>query len=255
MELGTKGENASLSELYVFNPQTYEWKLITSDKYPLDRCDFNWVRIDKSALLYGGTASPSEWYFDDMWSFKYDDFEFSKEIKKEVSRDYWIEIVQNGKKPGKIRAYSMQFSVTDGCLYLFGGLDSLGNNKNDIYKFDISKSSWELLNTKGKTPGERCYHEMAFINKDNILVFGGIKGSLSKIETMYNDVFLFNKVECVWVEPVIGGIQPSPRFGFGISSNSSLDKMEIIIFGGYSKESENNKNGKLYSISESGKSN
>lgn len=241
-----------MNELYVFNPETYEWKLIICDKCPYDRCDFSWVRLDKTALLYGGAASPSEWYHDDMWAFKYDDFEFSSESKKEIQRDYWSEVNQSGVKPGKIRAYAWEYSVVDCCLYLFGGQDSAGKNKNEIYKFDIKKSFWEIVKTKGKPPGERCYHEMSLINKDNILVFGGILGSLSKIDFMYNDVFLFNITEAIWVEPVIGGIQPSPRFGFGFICNYDFAKMEIMIFGGYSKDTENNstKNMKIYCVAE-----
>jgi N-acetylneuraminic acid mutarotase len=254
VELGSKGENHSLNELYVFNPQTYEWKLISCEKSPCDRCDFNWVKLAKSAFLYGGAASPSEFYFDDMWVFKYDECEFI-DNKKDIQKDYWFEINQLGKKPGKIRAYSMEYSVIDCCLYLFGGQDALGNNKGDMYKFDISKYEWELVKTKGKPPGDRCYHEMALINKDNFVIFGGFLGSLSKIETMYSDVFLYNIQESVWVEPVIGGIQPCPRFGFGFCTNDDFNKLEIMIFGGYSKDNEvntNSKNIKIYNISENG---
>lgn len=140
----------------------------------------------------------------------------------------------------------------DGYLYLFGGQDSKRQNKSDLYSFNINKSSWEIVKTKGKPPAERCYHEMALINKDNILVFGGIKGSISSIEIMYSDVFLYNIPECVWVEPVIGGIQASPRLCFSLTCNYKPEKMEILILGGYSKDSDYTKTMKIYVLTENG---
>ena len=227
--------------------------MILCKKYPFDRCDFHWIKLDKIALLYGGAASPSEIYYDDLWMFKYDDFDFASETKKEVQKDYWSEINQTGTKPGKIRAYSMEYSLYDDCLYLYGGLDSKKKNKSDLFRYDISKNIWEIVKTKGKSPGERCYHEMALINKDNMVVFGGIKGSIPTIEVFYNDVYLYNIIEAIWVEPVIGGIQPNPTLGFSLCCNYNYDKMEILLIGGHhAKETENNKPMRIHIITQNG---
>jgi N-acetylneuraminic acid mutarotase len=252
VELGSKGENRSLNDLYVFNLQTYEWKLIICKRYPYDRCDFCWTRLEKGGVLYGGAGSPNEIFYDDMWLFKFDDFDFSKEGKKEVQKDYWSEISQTGTLPGKLKAFSMEYSVVDSALYLFGGHDSRGKNRNDLFKFDISNSTWSLINTKGKSPSERCYHEMSLINKDYFVVFGGIYGTLSKFENVLSDVFLYNINDAVWVQPVIGGVHPSPKFGFSFCSNYNFENMEILILGGHSKDFETYKFVKIFCLSENG---
>jgi N-acetylneuraminic acid mutarotase len=257
VELGSKGENNSQNDLYVFNLLTYEWKLVICKKYPYDRCDFGWTHLEKIGILYGGAGSPNEIYFDDMWLFKYDDFDFSKESKKEIQKDYWSEITQYGSIPGKIKAFSMEYSVIDSSLYLFGGLDSRGKNRNDLYRYEISCSTWNIVSTKGKGPSERCYHEMALINKDYFVLYGGINGTLSKIDYIHNDLFLYNINELVWVQPIVGGLTPSPKFGFSFCSNYDFNQMEIIILGGYSKDyesstSSNNKFMKVFSLCENG---
>jgi N-acetylneuraminic acid mutarotase len=249
LEMGSKGENQSLNELYVLDTINFSWKLIMSKKFPFDRCDFQWIKLDKQALLYGGASSPSEIYHDDLWALKYDEYDFSLDTnKKECVKDYWFELTQDGVKPGKIRAYAMEFF--DGYLYLYGGQDSKKKNKSDLFRMDITNCKWEIVKTKGKSPGERCYHEMSLINKDNLLVFGGIRGSMANIEVMYNDIFLYNINEMIWVEPVIGGIQPSPRLGFSFTCNYDFRKMEILILGGYSKSGNSSKYMKIFLITE-----
>lgn len=83
-----------MNELYVLNTNTFEWKLVNTKNSPYDRSDFSWAKLDKIALLYGGVSCPSEIYYDDMWMFKYDDYDFSQDPKKEVTKDCWTEITQ-----------------------------------------------------------------------------------------------------------------------------------------------------------------
>jgi hypothetical protein len=240
----------STKDIYVLNINTNEWKLIFCKKYPSDRSDLCWIKLDTSAILYGGASLPAEILYDDMWRFEYDDCDFTEDNKKEYNKDYWVEIKQNGQKPGKLKAYSMEYY--EGFLYLFGGLDSKKANNSNLYRFDIVKESWELIKTKGKPPAERCFHHMSLINKSNFVIIGGIKGYLPNVEKYYNDVFLYNISESIWVEPIIGGIQPSPRIFSSISCNYNPERMEVLIFGGHIKENEG-KYLKIFSLLQDGK--
>ena len=245
VELGPKSENLSNDSMYVYHTTKYEWKLISTNIAPYNRTDFQWVKIDnKCSFLYGGVQSPSEKYYEDMWMFRYDGSNyFETEVNKDVIKDnIWVEIDQQGRTPGKLKAYSMIYH--QGYLYLFGGLDNKGKNSNKLYSFDIKSSEWELIQTKGNPPDERCYHEMSLINEETIVVFGGIKGTLNNYEIMYNDLFLYNINDKVWVTPKIGGIQPSPRMGFSICCNYGITKegfsneYEVMILGGYIKDND-----------------
>ena len=238
VELGPKSENLSKEEMYVLHTRNYEWKQIISNLTPFNRTEFQWVKIESRAFLYGGVSSPSEKFYDDMWSFKYDGQDlFKPESKKELLIDnIWTEIPQAGTSPGKLKAYSMEY--VNGYLYLFGGVNNKGVNSNTLYRFNLRNYSWEIVDTKGVPPPERCYHEMSLINHETLLIFGGIKGIMSEIKEMYNDVYLFNIKESIWVTPVIGGIQPSPRIGFSLCCNYFFGKMEIMILGGYTKDND-----------------
>jgi len=61
-----------------------------------------------------------------------------------------------------------------------------------MFQYNIKNNSWQKLVVRGKPPGPRCYHEMKIINRQNFVVFGGIKGTLINIESYYNDIFLYD---------------------------------------------------------------
>ena len=76
----------------------------------------------------------------------------------------------------------------EGYLYLFGGLTEKYENKNNLYRFSLINNQWELINTKGKTPCERCYHQMSMINEDFMVVYGGARFNGNNVEEIYNDI-------------------------------------------------------------------
>jgi len=193
-----------------------------------------------------------------MWKFSYKEYT-NDNASKDIEKDLWMEIKQNGTKPGKIRAYSMEYSPVDDRIYLYGGHDSRGNIKSDLFRFDLKTNTWDVVKTKGKSPDKRNYHQMSLINKNHFILFGGVKGVFTRYEYMYNDIYLYNINDSIWVSPIIGGIQPSPRFGFSFCNNYNFGKIEIMIFGGITEETEkggknnNNNSLKVFALTESGK--
>lgn len=238
VELGQKAENVSTDELYVLNTLTFDWKKISSQCSPTKRTDFQWVLINNYAYLYGGESSPDQKFYNDMWCFSFNQnnlFEPDNKTSLYVP-NIWTELEQEGQNPGAIKAYAMEHY--NGYLYLFGGINKKKQNSNRLYRFDLSKNYWELIRTKGNPPTERCFAEMALINRETLLIFGGSDGgSFDKNKNLYNDVYLFNIKESVWVTPVIGGTQPSPRMGFSLCCNYYKGNTnEIMILGGQTKD-------------------
>jgi hypothetical protein len=145
----------------------------------------------------------------------------------------------------------------EGYLYLFGGLTEKYENKNSIYRFSLINNQWELMNTKGKTPSERCYHQMSLINQDFLVIYGGARLYGNRVEEIYNDIFLFSILDNVWSKVVVGGTVPPLRFAFSFCCaknyyknninnfmNNNSDNLEIFILGGieiseYIQEKEN----------------
>ena len=259
--LGTKGENASVNELYVFNVDTYKWDIVQSKLTPNDRCDFIWLKLEKFAIFYGGASSPEENYHDDMWTFNYKEYDITNEnLSKGFQKHLWSEVKQKGDLPGKIKAYAMEYSPVDDKLYLHGGHDSRGKKKGDLYRFHIKTNSWEIVKSKGKPPEKRSYHEMSLINKNHFVLFGGINGIFTRHDHMYNDIYMYNIIDSIWVSPIVGGINPSPRYGFSFCNNYNFEKIEILILGGIIDEAEyklkstnGNKYPRLYELTGSGK--
>lgn len=97
VELGEKGENKSVKELWVLDTINLNWKSIICSDSPCDRAFFNWVTLDKSSILYGGLTTPSNIAHDDMWMMRYDDYDFSSN-KNEIVKNYWIELTQQVNK-------------------------------------------------------------------------------------------------------------------------------------------------------------
>ena len=240
VELSEKSESISNDEFYALNIKTFEWKQIINN-----------IKIgDNLAYLYGGVSAPSPKFYDDMWMFNYDGTDlFRPENKKQIVIDnLWTEITQQGNSPGKIKAYAMEFN--EPYLYLFGGINNKKISNNYLFRFNLMTNIWEKLNTQGTPPPPRAYHEMTLINHENIIVFGGIKGSINELELIYNDVFIYNIRENIWVAPVIGGVQPQPRIGFSLCCNYGFNKKggnspyEIMLLGGSHKETELNEKNK-----------
>ena len=251
VELSAKSESISNDEFYALNIKTFEWKQIINNIGPYNRTEFKWIKIgDNLAYLYGGVSAPSPKFYDDMWMFNYDGTDlFRPENKKQIVIDnLWTEITQSGNSPGKVKAYAMEFN--NPYLYLFGGINNKKITNNNLFRFNLLNNSWEKLNTQGTPPNPRAYHEMTLINHENMVVFGGIQGSINEIETIYNDVFIYNIRENIWVAPVIGGIQPQPRIGFSLCCNYGYTKKggnapyEIMLLGGSHIDTELNEKNK-----------
>lgn len=221
--LGKRAENLSVCELFVLNIKTFEWKEVVSKNYPTDRTDFTWNKIsNSSAILYGGATSPNDVYLDDLWLFEFNSgVDLFSERRKQVYLDCWREIPVYGMETcGRRRAHSSYY--INGYLYVFGGIDTYKVNYNSMHRFNTFTNRWEALNSKGKQPKPRCYHEMSIINNSYFFIYGGIYGDLTNILNVYDDKFLYNIEENVWVEAIIGGIPPSPRYGFSMLRLNNL---------------------------------
>ncbi len=252
IELNTKKENQK-DDLYSLNIKTFEWKKYSLNNKIGNRTEFQWKKIESSlSFIYGGsTILNKNILYNDMWVFKYDKNSF---LQNENKENLFIKINQKGKLPGNLKAFSMEYC--DGNLYLFGGLDDKLNNNNNLYKFNLLNQKWEILLTKGNPPPERCYHEMSLINEDNLLIYGGIKGNLNKIQNIYNDVYIMNLKELYWINTIIGGVTPNPKYAFSLCCNYGCkvnyeegSSYEIFIMGGY-EENSNDSYLQIYTISE-----
>lgn len=111
-------------------------------------------------------------------------------------------------------------------IYYFGGR-STDRFLNDIYRFDVNSSTWELIEVKGLKPTPRSGHTMTFRNsgsKSEIILFGGACGQVG----VFNDIYSFDIRNNQWLKIEQSGKIPSPRF----NHTANYIKDHILIYGG-----------------------
>ena len=61
-----------------------------------------------------------------------------------------------------------------------------------MFKLEIEKSKWILLESLGQVPEGRVNHEMRKLDKNRMIIIGGFKGFLMTIEKVQSDIFIYN---------------------------------------------------------------
>ncbi len=69
-------------------------------------------------------------YLNDLW--KYD-----------IKLNLWEEIIPNGEVPRQRTGHTSVFH--NGCIYIFGGKIANIQERNDLWKYDISRNTFELI--------------------------------------------------------------------------------------------------------------
>lgn len=134
-------------------------------------------------------------------------------------------------------------------MYVFGGITDDHENSNQIHAFNLNDYSWSHIAAKGTPPAARCMHKMRVLADNLIAVFGGVSGSFVHVDKQFNDIFLFNTVDDIWSKPIIGGLEPTPRFGFSLNKYTYKEKNMLLVFGGISATNDT----VIYEIIENGK--
>jgi Galactose oxidase, central domain len=86
--------------------------------------------------------------------------------------------------------------IHQGSMWVFGGRDEDNNKLNDLWKFEISTSTWqEIKPADGVYPLERSGHSSDIYEGQYMIVFGGIY----EITKELNDLYLFDFTKRKWV--------------------------------------------------------
>lgn len=67
---------------------------------------------------------------------------------------------------------------------MFGGSGG-SNSFNDLYKFDLRSQKWCKLEPLGEIPAPREGHVAKLINRDNMLIHGGVDQNETSFEDTY----------------------------------------------------------------------
>jgi len=94
--------------------------------------------------------------------------------------------------------------LSDGRILTFGGEDSNADLYNDLHVFQ--EDQWKEIIAENEPPQPRKDHA-AWVNNDKMYVYGG-QGK----DSLLNDLWSYDPEGNVWIEEVIQGIKPPPRY-------------------------------------------
>ena len=117
-------------------------------------------------------------------------------------------------------------------MYVFGGqtIDEVRTVKifNDLWMIDLGKPfiSWtNISQTTTGIPPEPRYGHSAQILRKMIVIFGGKNNN-----RIMNDLHLFDIERRIWIQPIVTGQIPSPRYYHAMSVYNDYE--EIWMLGG-----------------------
>ena len=103
--------------------------------------------------------------------------------------------------------WDMSSWVHNGKIYCFGGADD-DHHFNDLYCFDSSHTTWELIAQEGDIPSPRFRHWSIIIG-DTVFLFGG-----KDWERLHYDLHILDMGTLKWKR--IHGNRPTSRWFFGL---------------------------------------
>eukprot|EP00347_Sterkiella_histriomuscorum_P002523 403367825 len=214
-------KNKSQADLFLFQTDTQTWKRFFVFDQPTARDQHSLTKIGNNFYVYGGNISPENLQLDEMWMLNLDNVIYNTE---------------DGNLPGKLKGHKVVAHPDQNNLILFGGQSPDFVCHNHVFYFNITTKTWRKVETKGSKPSGRCHHQMMLLGDSMILVFGGIgeesnsASNASSQISLLNDLHILNLKESHWIQPIMGGMTPSPRYGHVMSSGQQAN--EVYVFGG-----------------------
>ena len=120
-------------------------------------------------------------------------------------------------------------SLVNETVYVFGGADAEGVQRNDLFLLDVETFSWTSKVPQGQLPDAREGHSAA-VDGDLIYFFGGY---VRERNVYVNDLFTLNTATLTWKLHVgTRGQPPSARSGHSVG----VVNRQMFVYGGYSSE-------------------
>lgn len=197
--------------------------------FPLPRAEHSSCVVQDELYVFGGVT--------DLYSYMHDLYRFNTNTLRWKSLDVTV----GDGIPERRAGHGTVADEKKQCFYLFGGRAAVAGREyglNDVWKFDIMKSSWTRLGSSVLTkPIARQYMATALVD-GLIYVFGGSDPSSGKL---FNDLWTFDVTKEIWTNlfPTNSDqyrFQPPPLAHahiFPSLYSSGLGKFQgVLVYGG-----------------------
>lgn len=175
-------------ETYVFHFPSGTWTKLKTQGEPPQYRDFHSACVlDGKMFVFGGRSD------ENGQSHSSHDFYDASVHFLDVQTQRWhLANVQPGEMPCGRRSHTMW--TYEGCIYLFGGFESINNKHfNDLWRFDPGTSKWTELKTTGQGPSPRRRQCTVMVGS-RLFLFGGTMPNPKKKTTLEDmgDLFVLD---------------------------------------------------------------
>ncbi|KAH9097002.1 hypothetical protein Ae201684P_011734 [Aphanomyces euteiches] len=222
--------NVCYNELYRWNLEANEWKLISSPNTPPPRCSHQSVVYRDHLYIFGGEFATADqfYHYRDLW-------------RLDLKTNSW-ECLEGKGGPSPRSGHRM--TVWRNYLVVFGGFYEAARETkwfNDLFLFNFADLKWKKITfpVHKATPAPRSGCQLAVMaSTDTIFMYGGyakVKNVGEKAEgKVYTDIWALHMAPIIknqdptWERLSRKGHPPTPRSG----ATMTVYKNRAILFGG-----------------------
>lgn len=213
-------------DLYRYDVEKLEWKLISSPNSPPPRSAHQAVAWKNFVYIFGGEfTSPNQerfHHYKDFWML-------------DLKTNQWEQLNLKGC-PGPRSGHRMVLYKHK--IILFGGFyDTLREVRyyNDLFVFDLDQFKWQEIKPKpgAMWPTGRSGFQL-FVYQDDIFLYGGYSKEVSSDKNasekgiVHSDMWSLDPKTWEWNKVKKSGMPPGPRAGFSMC----VHKRRALLFGG-----------------------
>ncbi|KDP30979.1 hypothetical protein JCGZ_11355 [Jatropha curcas] len=213
-------------DLYRYEVEKQEWKMISSPNSPPPRSAHQAVAWKNFLYIFGGEfTSPNQerfHHYKDFWVL-------------DLKTNQWEQLNFKGS-PSPRSGHRMVLYKHK--IVLFGGFyDTLREVRyyNDLYIFDLDQYKWQEIKPKlgAMWPSARSGFQF-FVYQDEIFLYGGYSKEVSSDKNssekgiVHSDMWSLDPRTWEWNKVKKSGMPPGPRAGFSMC----VHKKRALLFGG-----------------------
>ncbi|KAG7954332.1 hypothetical protein I3843_11G011600 [Carya illinoinensis] len=213
-------------DLYRYDVEKQEWKLVSSPNSPPPRSAHQAVAWKNYLYIFGGEfTSPNQerfHHYKDFWML-------------DLKTNQWEQLNLKGC-PSPRSGHRMVLYKHK--IIVFGGFyDTLREVRyyNDLHIFDLDQFKWQEIKSRPGSmwPSARSGFQF-FIFQDEIFLYGGYSKEVSSDKNssekgvVHSDLWSLDPRTCEWSKVKKSGMPPGPRAGFSMC----VHKRRALLFGG-----------------------
>lgn len=213
-------------DLYHYDVEKQEWKLISSPNSPPPRSAHQAVTWKNYLYIFGGEfTSPNQerfHHYKDFWML-------------DLKTNQWEQLNLKGCPSPRSGHRMVMYKHK---IIVFGGFyDTLREVRyhNDLYVFDLDQFKWQEITPRPGSmwPSARSGFQF-FVYQDEIFLYGGYSKEVSSDKTgsekgvVHSDLWSLDPRTWEWNKVKKSGMPPGPRAGFSMC----VHKKRALFFGG-----------------------